>query len=68
MSKNLKKDMKHVVAKVDKWHFSKTEFWVDFKLFAKTNFSEKRIVLIFNQFSVIKSLICCTWQQGQMEI
>ena len=30
------------------------------------NFLEKKIVLIFNQFSVINSLICCTWQQGQI--
>ena len=60
--------MKHVVAKVDKWHFSKNEFFIDFNLFTKTNFPEKKIVLIFNKFSVINSLICRTWKQGQMEI
>ena len=59
--------LKNVVAKVDKWHFSKNEFFIDFKLFAETNFPEKKIVLIFNQFLVINSLICCTWQEGRME-
>ena len=48
--------MKHVVAKVDKWHFSKNEFFKDFNLFTKTNFPEKKIALIFNQFSVINSV------------
>ena len=60
--------LKHVVAKVDKWNFSKNEFSIDFNLFTKTNFPEKKIVLIFDQFSVINSLICRIWQQGQMEI
>ena len=60
--------MKHVVAKVDKWHFSKNEFFIDFSLFIKTNFPEKKIVLFFDQFLVTNSLICRTWQQGQMEI
>ena len=48
--------------------FQKMSFFIDFKLFAKTNFPEKKIVLIFNQFSVKNSLICCTWQQGQIKI
>ena len=60
--------LKHIVAKVDKWRFSKNEFFADFNLFTKTNFPEKKIVLIFNQFLVINSLICRTWQQSQMEI
>ena len=60
--------MKHVVAKVDKWHFSKNEFFIDFNLFTTYNFPEKKIVLIFDQFLVINSLICRTWQQGRMEI
>ena len=42
--------MKHVVAKVDKWHFSKNVFFIDFNLFTKTNFPEKKIVLVFSQF------------------
>ena len=60
--------MMHVVAKFDKRHFSKNEFFIDFNLFTNTNFQEKKIVLILNQFLVINSLICRTWQQGQMEI
>ena len=36
--------MKHVVAKVDKLHFSKNEFFIDFNLLTKTNFPEKKIV------------------------
>ena len=64
----LSSQLKHVVAKVDEWHFSKNEFFIDFNLFTKTNFPEKKIVWIFNQFLVIKSLICHSWQQGQMEI
>ena len=60
--------LKHVVAKVDKWHFSKNEIFIDFNLLTKTNFPEKKIALIFDQFSVIHSLICRTWQQGQIEI
>ena len=60
--------MKHIVAKVDKWHFSKNEFFIDFNLFTKTNLHEKKIILIFNQFSVINSLICRNWLQGRMAI
>ena len=60
--------MMHVVAKVDKRHFSKNEFFIDFNLFTKTNFQEKKIVLILNQFLVINSLICRTWQQVRMEL
>ena len=48
--------------------FQKLEFFIDFNLFTKTNFPEEKLVLIFNQFSVINSLICRIWQQGQMEI
>ena len=51
-------DMKHVVAKLDKLQLSKNKFFIDFNLFTKTNFPQKKIVLIFNQFLVINSLIC----------
>ena len=68
VSKLSEMQLKHVVAKVDEWHFSKNEFFIDFNFFTKTNFLEKKIVLIFNQFLVKNSLICRTWQQDQMEI
>ena len=42
------KEMKHFLAKVDKSHFSKNEFFKDFNWFTKTNFPEKKIVLIFD--------------------
>ena len=59
--------MKHVVANLIKDIFL-NEFFIDFNLLTKTKFPEKKIVLIFDQFSVINSLIYRTWQQGQMEI
>ena len=36
--------MKHVLEKVDKWHFSKNEFFVFFKLFTKNVLTEKKHV------------------------
>ena len=60
--------MKHVLAKVDKQHFSKNEFLVFFKLFDKNVLHEKKIMFIFNYFSIINGLLCCTWQQSQMKV
>ena len=52
--------MKHVLAKVDKQHFSKIEFLVFFKLFDKNVLPEKKFMFIFNYFSVINGFLCCT--------
>ena len=46
----LLQDIKHVVAKVEKKHFSKNEFFVDFMLFTESSFPEKKIISIFNLF------------------
>ena len=38
------------------------------KLFAKNVLPEKKLMSIFNCFSVINSLLCCTWEQSQMKV
>ena len=48
--------LKHVLAKVDKWHFSKNELFVFFKLFTKNVLAEKKVSCIFTNFLVINSL------------
>ena len=40
--------LNHVVAKVNKCHFSKNEFVIDYMLLTKTDFPEKKIALSFN--------------------
>ena len=60
--------MKHVLAEVDKRHFSQNEFFQFSKLFTKAVLSEKKIILIFNNFLVIKSFIRCAEQQGRMNV
>ena len=56
--------LKHVLAKVDKQHFSKNEFLVFFKLFDKNVLPKKKILFIFTYFLIINGLSFCTYQQS----
>ena len=56
--------MKHVLAKVDKKHFSKNEFLVFFKLFDKNVLPKKKIMFIFTYFLIINGLLYCTYLQS----